>query len=395
MPAGPAVDAAAQLEAVREVLRAISRHPFDLEPVLAIVVERMALICHADMGVIFLPAGERLYRGVASWHTTPEHDAIARQSLMPVDNGTIVGRVVLSGDVSEVEDAATDPTYTWKEGQRLGRFHTVLGVPMYREDRLIGVAVLGRTVVRRFSPDAIELVRTFIDLAAIVLDNVRLLGTIERQREELVRYVPSTVGELISSDAAEPILAGHRRQVSAVFCDLRGFTAFAETAEPEEVIDILREYQGEMGRIILQHGGTLEHYAGDGIMVFLNDPHPIPDHPMEAVRMALDMRSRFDEVAAKWTRAGFDLGFGIGISTGYATIGRIGFEGHYAYAVIGSVPNLAARLCAMAEPGQIVVSGRAHTAVESRVSAEPLGSFQLKGFSRPIDAWAVAGLRPD
>ena len=355
----------------------------------------MGNLCHADMGIFFIPAGEGLYRGVASWNATPEHTAYAREHPIRVTPGTIVGRVVLSGEIAELEDAATDPQYELKEMQRLGGYRTVMGVPIHMEDRLIGVGIVARTVVRRFKPDEIELVRTFIALAAIVIDNVRLLGTIERQRQELAGYVPSQVAELLSSEAGAQLLAGHRRQVSAVFCDLRGFTAFAETAEPEEVIEILREYQGEMGRIILQHNGTLEHYAGDGIMVFLNDPVPVPNHPLEGVQMALEMRSRFNELSAKWTRAGFDLGFGIGIATGYATIGRIGFEGHYSYAVIGSVPNLAARLCAVAEPGQIVIGARTHAAVDGIAATDPLGSFQLKGFSRPVEAWAVTGLRLD
>jgi class 3 adenylate cyclase len=388
-------DADAQLEAIREVLRAISDSPFDMDGVLGIVVERLAGLCNAEIGMIYVPDREGAYRGAAAWGMEPEHTAFERENPTPITQGTLVGRVVLSGDVVEIEDAASDPGYAWKEGQRIGRFRTMLGVPIRKEARLIGVVGLARREVRSFTPDEIELVRTFADQAAMVIDNVRLLGTIERQREELARYLPSTVATLVSTPEGEQLLAGHRREVTAVFCDLRGFTAFAEAAEPEEVLRILREYHEEMGAIILRHGGTLEHYAGDGMMIFLNDPEPVADHPLEAVRMAVEMRDRFAELASGWRRQGFRLGLGIGLSIGYATLGRIGFKGHYGYAVIGSVANLAARLCAMAEPGHIVLSERAYARVEESSEATALGSFELKGFRQPVEAYDLTALRAE
>ena len=388
------LDASAQLEAVREVLRAISRAPFDLEGVLGIVVERAASLCSADLGMVFVPAGEGFYRGAAAWGMKPEHAAYEMEHQTPITQGTVVGRVVLSGDAVQVEDSAADPMYTWKEGRSIGGYRSIMGVPIRTGEQLIGVVNLARNEVRRFSADEIELVRTFADQAAIVLDNVRLLSTIERQREELARYLPSTVVELLSSAEGEQLLAGHRREVSAVFCDLRGFTSFAESAEPEEVLDVLREYHREMGALVLDHGGTVEHFAGDGMMIFLNDPTPVPDHPAEAVRMALEMRDRFGGLTERWRRLGFELGLGLGISVGYATLGRIGFEGHFGYAVIGSVANLAARLCAIAEPGQIVLSERAYTRVELLVEATALGPMEFKGFRRPVEAYAVSALRP-
>lgn len=386
--------ATAQLEAVRDVLRAISQSPFDLDGVLGIVVERAVKLCRADYGYVFLP-GDGAYHLAAWYGGAPEQAEYERQNPTPVTRGTIVGRTVLSGEPTQIEDVLADPEYTFLEAQRLGAFRTLLGVPIHKEERMIGVFGLARTTVRRFTPEEIGLVGTFADQAAIVIDNVRLLGTIERQREELARYLPSTVANLVSSPEGEQLLAGHRREVSAVYCDLRGFTAFAEAAEPEEVLGTLREYHQEMGAIILAHRGTLEHYAGDGMMVFLNDPEPVADHPMEAVRMALEMRDRFGELAAGWRRQGFELGLGIGVSVGYATLGRIGFEGHYGYAVIGSVANLAARLCALAEPGQIVLSGRAYSRVEASCDATAMGSFELKGFRRAVEAYALAGLRSD
>jgi adenylate cyclase len=387
-------DAIAQLDAVREVLRAISESPFDLEGVLNIVAERAGRLCHAELGAIHLPADEGFYKVVAVWGLRPEHAAYELEHLSPINQGTVVGRVVLAGDVVQIEDAAADEAYTWP-GRDIGGFRTIIGVPIRKGERLIGVVNLGRNEVRRFSPDEIALVQTFADQAAIVLDNVRLLGTIDRQRDELARYLPSTVASLVSKPEGEQLLAGHRREITAVFCDLRGFTAFAEQAEPEEVLGILHEYHEQLGAIILRHGGTLEHYAGDGMMVFLNDPEPVADHPLEAVRMVIELRDRFGELAAGWRRQGFELGLGIGLSVGFATLGRIGFAGHYSYAVIGSVANLAARLCAIAEPGQIVLSERAYARVEGSSEGTALGSFELKGFRRPVEAYELKGLRAE
>ena len=157
-------------------------------------------------------------------------------------------------------------------------------------------------------------------------------------------------------------------------------------------MEVLREYQAEMGRIVLVHGGTLEHYAGDGIFAFLNDPHPVSEHTAEAVRMALEMRDHFAQIASRWKQSGFDVGLGIGLSVGFATVGRVGFEGYYGYAAVGSVMNLAARLCALARPGQVVVSQRVLGRLQDSVIAESLGTFDLKGFSRPIDAFAVTAM---
>jgi class 3 adenylate cyclase len=383
--------AADQLDAVREVLRAINRSPFDMDGVLAIVVERARDLCGSHYGYIFVPDREGFYRYAVGAGGTREQDEYERTHLTPVTQGTIVGRTVLANDAVQIDDAATDPAYTWREGQRLGGFRTVLGVPIRIEGRMLGVIAMGRLEVRPFGEDEIELVRTFADQAAMVIDNARLLGTIERQREELARYLPSTVARLVSSPDGEQLLAGHRREVSAVFCDLRGFTAFAEAAEPEDVLALVREYHVELGAIITAHQATLEHYAGDGLMMFINDPEPVADHPVEAAAMALEIRDRIGVLATRWRQQGFDLGVGIGISVGYASLGRVGFEGHYAYAVIGSVANLAARLCGIAEQGQIVVSERAFGRFDGRYAGTRLGSFELKGFRRPVEAWSLDG----
>jgi adenylate cyclase len=176
------------------------------------------------------------------------------------------------------------------------------------------------------------------------------------------------------------------------FYDLRGFTAFAEAAEPEELLEVLREYHAAMGNLIPGYEGTLEHFAGDGMMVFFNDPLPVEDHELQAIRMALAAHDRFAELAATWRKRGTELGLGVGITAGYATLGRIGFEGRYDYGALGSVTNLASRLSAKAESGQTLISQRVYAAVEDAVEAEPVGELELKGFARPVVAYEVGGL---
>ena len=189
------------------------------------------------------------------------------------------------------------------------------------------------------------------------------------------------------------MLDSHRRDVTVVFCDLRGFTAFAETAEPEEVMAVLREYHARLGALIYKHEGTLERFLGDGLMVLFNDPLRCPDPPVRAVKMAIEMRDGVAELAAGWRKHGHELGFGMGIAHGYATLGRIGFEGRFDYSAIGTVVNLAARLCSQAQAGQILVDPKVHAAIEILTDTEPAGELTLKGLSRAIKAFNIAGFR--
>jgi class 3 adenylate cyclase len=209
----------------------------------------------------------------------------------------------------------------------------------------------------------------------------------------LKRFFSPQLAELIVGGGAEDPLTAHRREVTVVFLDLRGFTAFAETAEPEEVMGVLREYHAAMGAVILAHEGTLERFTGDGMMVFFNDPVPVPDPGERAVRMALAMRDRVGELSVKWRKRGHDLHVGIGIAQGYATIGAIGFEGRWDYGAVGTVTNLAARLCGEAKPAQILVSQRLLAAVEGLLEVEPAGELTLKGFLRPVPAYTVVGVK--
>jgi len=209
----------------------------------------------------------------------------------------------------------------------------------------------------------------------------------------LKRFFSPQLAELIVAGGADDPLKTHRREVTVVFLDLRGFTAFAESTEPEEVMGVLREYHAEMGKLILEHEGTLERFTGDGMMVFFNDPVPVPNPAERAIRMALTMRERVKDLSAKWRKFGYELDFGIGIAQGYATIGGIGFEGRWDYGAIGTVTNLASRLCGEAKPSQILVSQRLLGTVEELVEVEPVGELTLKGFHRPVTAHNILRLK--
>ena len=209
----------------------------------------------------------------------------------------------------------------------------------------------------------------------------------------LKRFFSPQLAELIVSGDAEDPLKTHRREITVVFLDLRGFTAFAETAEPEEVMGVLHEYHAAMGELILRHEGTLEHFAGDGMLIFFNDPAPIPNPAEQAIRMALAMRERVKQLTVKWRKLGYELNFGVGVAQGYATIGAIGFEGRWEYGAIGTVPNLAARLCGEAKPGEILVSQRVLAALDELVEVEEKGELTLKGFHRPVAAYNIVRLK--
>jgi adenylate cyclase len=226
--------------------------------------------------------------------------------------------------------------------------------------------------------------------------NAELEDRVNTQLEELQRmnrlrrFLSPQVAELLINAGDDSVLGSHRREIVVVFCDLRGFTAFAESSEPEEVMGVLGEYHAALGELIFRYEGTLERFTGDGLMVFFNDPIPLDKPAQRAVEMALAMRDRVRTLAEGWSRVGHDLGFGVGIAQGFATLGRIGYEGRFDYAAIGSVTNLAARLCAEAGAGQVLVSQRVFSAVEDIAAGESVGALELRGFSRSIRAFHVS-----
>jgi class 3 adenylate cyclase/CheY-like chemotaxis protein len=241
----------------------------------------------------------------------------------------------------------------------------------------------------RVEAQAVELGEWNKKLELRVHDQLQQMGRLER----LKRFFSPQLAELIISGDADDPLKTHRRELTVVYVDLRGFTAFAESAEPEEVMEILHEYHAAMGKLILEYEGTLEHFAGDGMMIFFNDPVPVDNAAERSVSMALAMRERVRDLKDKWRKLGHDLDFGVAIAQGYATIGAIGFEGRWEYGAIGSVPNLAARLCGEAKPGEILVPQRLLGKVENIVEAESVGELTLKGFHRPVPAYNILRLK--
>jgi class 3 adenylate cyclase len=377
-------------EAVAGILRALSRSGMRLQPILDQIVEAAARLGRSDSCLIWLAEGEflplRASFGISS--STIEY---ARLNPERPTMGTCTGRVALTKKPVHIADVEADPDYSYPAAQRR-HYRTLLGLPVLVEDDLVGVFGLSRRDVRPFESDEVELMTTFADQASIAIANAQLYETVERQRAELARFLSPDVAALVSSDEGARLLQGHRAYVTVAYFDLRGFTAFAETAEPEELIAVIREYHGAAGELVSAYGGTLEHFAGDGLMVFFNDPVPVLDHELHAARLALAMRKRVGELAHGWRKRGYELGLGAGVAVGHATVGRIGFEGRYDYGVLGSVTNLAARLSDEATSGQILVSQRAYAALEGVVEAIPVGELQMKGFGRPVPAYELVRL---
>jgi adenylate cyclase len=320
-------------------------------------------------------------------------------------------KVVHIADLAEERDYIERNNEGMIAAVELGGVRTHVVVPMLKDNELIGTFHLSRQEVRPFTDKQIALVTNFAAQAVIAIENARLLaelrdlnqqleqrvadqvGEIERMGR-LRRFLPPQVADLIVASGTEKQLEGHRREITALFCDLRGFTGFTESADAEDVMALLREYHAAIGEIIIRYNGTLERYAGDGVMVVFNDPIPVDNPALQAVQMALEMREAIGALTEKWRRLGHEIGFGIGIAHGFATLGTIGFEGRFDYAAIGTVSNVASRLCDEAKPGQILISPRVLMAVEDVVTVEPVGEFELKGIRRPIAAYNVVAALP-
>ncbi len=374
-------------ETVARVFQDLARSHMRLQPILDQIAEAMTSLLRSEYSLIHLTEGELLHFQA---HAGVPAAAVEYERLHPVGPGveTLTGRVALTKQPVHIRDAAADADYNFPV-VKLAPVRTLLGAPVLIEDELVGVMQVGRRDVRPFDDGEIELIATFANQCAIAIGNARLFETVERQRAHLERFVSPEVAALVSTKEGSRLLAGHRAYISVAYFDLRGFTAFVETAEPEELIDVVREYPEAAGQLVAAHKGTLEHFAGDGLMVFFNDPVPLPDHELHAAKLAVAMRERVGELADGWRKRGHELGLGAGIATGHATLGQIGFEGRYDYGVLGPVTNLAARLSDAAAAGQILLSQRAFSALEDSVEAQPAVQLEIKGFSRPVPVYEL------
>jgi class 3 adenylate cyclase/putative methionine-R-sulfoxide reductase with GAF domain len=405
-----------QQTATAQVLQVISRSTGELAQVFSTILANATRICEAKFGTLYLKEGDG-FRATATHNAPPAYEEARAQVVHPSPHTTLwqaanTKRPVQIGDVTlEQGYAEGDPFVI--SAVKLGGYRSALSVPLLQEDEIVGVISIFRREVSSFSGEHVLLLQNFAAQAVIAIENARLFSDLQGRTKELSalneqleqrvadqvgeiertsrlrRFLPPQVADLIVASGSEKQLESHRREITALFCDLRGFTGFTESADAEDVMALLRDYHAAIGEIIIKYNGTLERYAGDGVMVVFNDPVPVENPALQAVGMALELRNALGALTQTWSRLGHEIGFGIGIAHGFATLGTIGYEGRFDYAAIGTVSNVASRLCDEAKPGQILISPRVLTKVENAVKVEPVGEFELKGIRRPLAAYNV------
>ena len=411
-------EALEQQTATAEVLGVINSSPGDLQPVFDAMLEKALQLCGASFGSLQTYEGE--YFEVVAAKGDPRFvERVRSLGRLSMSRGVTQQRIADGARVIHLVDILEDPVYlagnpSLHATVEQAGVRTLLTIALRKEDEVLGQISIYRREVRPFTDKQIALLQNFAEQAVIATENARLLDELHQRTDQvaelnrglearvaeqveelgrvgrLKRFLAPQLAELIVSQGDEKILESHRREIVVVFCDLRGYTAFTETAEPEDALDFLREYHGTLGPLVSQFEGTLDHFAGDGIMVFFNDPVPCPDPAERAVKMAMAMREAAGKLINVWRRRlGSELGFGAGIAQGYATLGQIGFSDRSGYTATGTVCNLAARLCAEAKDGQILVSSRIAEAVEAVARLEDLGNLDLRGLRSPVAAFNV------
>jgi class 3 adenylate cyclase len=410
-------EAMAQQAATSEILRVINSSPGNVEPVFITILDNALYLCEAAFGFVTTYNGERFER--AAQRGVP--DTLANYFNAGMDQprpGDAHWRLLAGEELIHNLDQMDEEAYRQGNPLRraivdLGGARSALVVALRKDNVLVGALTVYRKEVRAFSEKQVAILQNFAAHAVIAIENARLLSELHKRTEEIERWnrelearVAVQVGEierigklrrflapqladLIVARGDESILDSHRREIVVVFCDIRGFTAFAERAEPEEVMALLRDYHGALGPVVARFEGTLDHYSGDGIMVFFNDPLPTPEPAKRAVEMAVVMRETAASVIRAWGRRGHTIGFGVGIAQGYATLGQIGFAERMDYTAIGTVTNVAARLCDEAKNGQILMGQRVAAAAEGVASLEEIGNLSLKGLSQPLVVYNV------
>jgi class 3 adenylate cyclase len=396
-----------ELKGFSDIIQAVNSS-LKLGHVLQVIVDRAVDLCGADAGSIYtIDPSNGAYELRGSCKTSETLVEVLR-SAGEFLGATIVGQAAAQRRRMEIRDLAGQPDTPLRQALAAEGFRSVLVLPLVRDDEVLGALTVRRKTDEQLEESSLELLETFARQSASAIFNARLADERERLNLALSKQVKEQerdVGRLkrfFSPQVAERILQDedgkifgnsvHRGYITVVFCDLRGWTDFTLRTEPEDVMEVLREYHREIGTLIFHYNGTLERFTGDGLMVFFNDPVPLDEPASQAVRMAVAMRDRALELIDKWHQRDHELGFGIGIDQGHASLGTIGFEGRYDYAAVGAVVNRAARLCAAAAPGQILISQRVLGDVSTEIEFEAVGKLKLKGCG-PTSAFNVTRLR--